>query len=1210
VHTSRRTPTILFSETGHLVWIRVCDQTFRLRVEVTSIFFRSVLHMKRILSAVLFTVLFLSGAASLRAQGIITGTVAGTVTDPGGALIPGATVTIKNADTGLTIVRTTKADGDFDFSALPTGKYSLKIASPNFETKEVGPIYVTVGPSDLGKVALGVGPASATVEVSETAPLLETTEAQISNNFGLSQVQDLPTNGGFDQLALLSPGVVQTHDGGFSNNNGASFSSNGQRGRSNNFEIDGQTNNDNSVAGPQLFFGNQDALQGIQVVTDSFSAQYGHDLGSVVNYLTRAGVNHFHGALYEFNEGNWGESFNQGSKSPFFGFCAAGQTTAADGCVTPTLPRYVENKFGGAFSGPLLKDKLFFSTGVNFDRTHIGGGASLSGQTTLTPTPAGLLTLQSLYPNSAAVNSLVTAGPYSVKIGNPTPYNVQDIMVTGPDGVAHSVEFGSIQRSVPSQTNDEEILGRLDYQPTVKDHFFLRYIYQDDPTKNALGVGAATALGKWYDVPDTAHSVGADITHTFSSQWVDQLRYGFQQTNLTFQGGSVPGCTITNAGVCPTPISIGGTFACVRLDGTSTTCGNGSFGTDASNIPQGRIVKVTQVQNNATYVKGKHSIIFGGEYDYQNSPNGFLPYYDGSVSFGSFGSLLSQSGTYGLASGNFTIPFKENDVAAYFQDDWKILSNLTLNLGMRWEYYQPASNTLHNETVARESNPATAIFNTADSLASRTVNAVANKYTGFEPRIGFAYVPDMFGHRVVVRGGFAINEDPEFYNIFLNVASSTPVVLLSTGQQCAGTCLNGGPTGSGFRAQNLPVIQGSSHPDPGKFTQTQLTPNFQNPYAESYNLGVEWSPTNKVVLDAHYVGNHSVKLFQSLNANPSLPDASAAYPNVINPSLFCTTAGSYGLGRTNCNDNIIRLRANTASSNYESLQLELTTQNYHGLSSTLAYTRSKTMDNASEIFGTFGGGNTSAFAQNPFDTSYGEYGLSGIDVPNVVSASFVYKVPFFEKQNTLVSRLLGGFQANGIYTYDSGNTVTPYNFEYDYYYGSGPGFNVAQYCDEVFGVAENSSVSTCRPYLSNPKVKLGPGSVGILDTDGQYYELQDYLNNGGVAGGGTATPTAASNFHLLYGNESTADLHGTPFKGSISRNTLRATTWNNLNASVFKNVRVKEGYTLQFSVSCQNVLNRQYLGTLDPEIDDVTFQDPRNSGGSVRTTRLGARFTF
>jgi hypothetical protein len=325
--------------------------------------------------------------------------------------------------------------------------------------------------------------------------------------------------------------------------------------------------------------------------------------------------------------------------------------------------------------------------------------------------------------------------------------------------------------------------------------------------------------------------------------------------------------------------------------------------------------------------------------------------------------------------------------------------------------------------------------------------------------------------------------------------------------------------------------------------------------------------------------------------------------------LFCSTGG-YGEGRTNCANSIVRLRANTASSSYNSVQFELTTQNYHGLTSTLAYTRSKTLDNASEVFGTFGGGNTSAFAQNPFDTSYGEHGLSGIDVPNVISASFVYKIPFFEKQNTFVARILGGFQLNGIYTYDSGNTVTPYNFEYDYYYGSGPGFNVSQYCDQVFGVSQNSSVSTCRPYLSNPKVKIGPGSVAIVDTDGQYYELQDYLNNGGVAGGGVATPVDPSKYHFLYGNETAADLHGTPFKGSVARNSIRATTWNNLNLSAFKNVKLKEGYTLQFMVSSQNALNRQYLGTLDPELDDLSFQDSRYAGGSSRTTRLGARFTF
>src|SRR5262249_24397849 len=142
-----------------------------------------------------------------------------------------------------------------------------------------------------------------------------------------------------------------THDNSFSNNNGASFSTNGQRGRSNNFEIDGQSNNDNSVAGPQVFFGNQDALSGIQVITNNFSAQYGRNMGTVVNYMTKTGTNHIDGTGFWLYEGNWGSAFLQGQKTPLFGYCAAGENPS-DGCLEPTIPRFTYNIFGGTIGAP------------------------------------------------------------------------------------------------------------------------------------------------------------------------------------------------------------------------------------------------------------------------------------------------------------------------------------------------------------------------------------------------------------------------------------------------------------------------------------------------------------------------------------------------------------------------------------------------------------------------------------------------------------------------------------------------------------------------------------------------------------------------------------------------------------------------------------------------------------------------------------------
>jgi outer membrane receptor for ferrienterochelin and colicin len=200
----------------------------------------------------------------------------------------------------------------------------------------------------LGIQKLSPGAAEAVVEVSGAQNILETSQAQVTTTFDSEQLTNLPTAGGFDELALLIPGVVDTHVDNFSNTNGANFSVNGERGRANNFEIDGQANNDTTITGPQVFFGNDEALAEVQVITNSFSAQYGRNAGSVVNYITKSGSNAFHGsAIYKYS-GDFTSSLAQGvSKGEQFGFCGPGQTPAADGCAAAVVPRYVDNFYGG-----------------------------------------------------------------------------------------------------------------------------------------------------------------------------------------------------------------------------------------------------------------------------------------------------------------------------------------------------------------------------------------------------------------------------------------------------------------------------------------------------------------------------------------------------------------------------------------------------------------------------------------------------------------------------------------------------------------------------------------------------------------------------------------------------------------------------------------------------------------------------------------------
>jgi hypothetical protein len=1164
------------------------------------------------------------------AQGIVTGTIIGTITDASGAVVASAPVVATNTETGAKIVGKTDNAGGITLKDVPIGTYTVVVSAPSFAPLKIDNLQVTSGgTSSVGNQHLSVNSSAQEISVTTAQNLLETSQAQITSTFDTQNVTDLPTGGGLDRLTLLIPGVVRTLGDNFSNTNGVGFSSNGQRGRSNNFEIDGQSNNDNSVAGPQYFFRNEDAVQELQVLTNNFGAQYGRNAGSVVNYITKSGTNSFHGTAFENYFGSWGSSLTQGQKSALLGFCSPGQiTSAALPCTTPVVPRVTANEFGGSFGGPVFKDKLFFFGSSLFRRTTNGAAPSISA--TLTPTPTGLTELQSAFPGNPFVASLVNQGPYSVKAGNPVPNSTSNVVVCAaavanntpsvnncPAGTGTTIQFGTIKRLLPSTSSDDEQLLRGDYQATAKDRFYIRYLYQNAPTHVA---GGTVSTGNYYDTTDKIHSAGADYTRTFSAKWVNQLRYGFQQSTLTFGDGGYPGCDDANLTNCPSSISISG-FA--------------GYG-QANNIPQGRIVKATQVQDNVSWSLGAHQITFGGEFDYQNSPNVFLPNTSGTFSFQGINFALSGTGPLSLANGNPNIPFKEPDWATYFQDDWKFNKEITLNLGLRWEYFSQSINLLHNASVARQTGP-NPIWLTTLPLNLTTFPEIPENYKNFEPRVGFAYNPT-FRSGLVIRGGFSINYDPAFYNIFLNAYTSAPIVNTGT-ISCNGTTVNclpaGGTSNALINAQN--AVYNPTGVNPGLKSQSTVNIPFKNPVSNNYTLGIQQQLSSVAVMEVRYVGNHSYDQFQNLNGNAFInatPPASTvtagqnyqtlaqAFPSLFPASTYCTTPSAVGLGTQNCNLTTQSVRANTAFSNYNGLQTQLRLQNYHGFTANAAYTWSRTIDNADEIFSTDTGGGTINTSQSPFNTNRAERGVAGNSYPNVFSLGSTYKIPAFSEQKGLVGRLLGGYSVNTIWTYNSGQVYTDYqgtkanpnvplqaSATAPLLPGAIPYANQGQalfsFCD--FNYNTNSiGLDSCRPILSNPSAPIG--SVGINGGPGV-----GYLNFG------TGAPTTPSAVHWLVNNEYEAEARGTPYPG-VGRNTLRGNTVNELDMSLFKTVRINERFSGQLRLNVYNLPNRQYLGTPDPALNDAnptvratasipagfsSFNNVTANGGTLITAPFG-----
>src|SRR6266849_1441980 len=1110
-------------------------------------------------------------AASTFSQGIATGTISGTVTDPTSATVPGAKVTAVNTATNQEFVGETNDAGLVSLRSLPPGIYKVTVASKDFRTVVLEKVEVVVAQdSTLGTIKLELGQVGDTIQVEGGTPLIETGTSQVTTSFSTKEVADLPLSGSFDALALFIPGVADSGDNSFSNNNGASFSSNGWRGRYNNFQIDGQSNNDNSVAGPSIFLGNQDALEEVSVITNDFGVEYGRASGSVVNYVTKSGSNEIHGSGFEYYEGSFADSNANQEKNPVFGFCAP--VNPAAGCK-PVLavPNFVENKFGGSIGGPIKRDKAWFFFTPYFDRQRSAGSPSTS--TTVTPTPNGLTQLAAAFPGNPAVAALNAIGPYAVKAGNPQPSGTVSQQSVTDGTTTATIEFAPITRSVPVLFNDREFTGRVDVQLTSKDRVGARYIFQQSIQTGATGRFSA---GAWVNIPARDQQIALDWTHTFSSTLLNQVRYSFSRAGFGFEGGSFPGCTRATINACPTSI----TFQDNDLN----------FGIQ-NNLPQGRTINNSQVQDNASLLHGHHTFKFGGEFYKQRSPNTFLPNINGTYTFADFNHFLQNSvSTLSLTDGPPKFNFKEYDIAAYAGDDWRVKNNLTINLGLRWEFSSQAINLLHQITVANQAG-STPFWDPTAPASVTTVPEIPNDYKYFGPSVGFAWKPHLFGmtrEKTVIRGGYRLTYDPAYYNIFLNVATSAPVVNAGTaaGAACTAPCL----VGSGFLGSNVRAAHLSDIPrgvNPGTRNNTRVANNFHEPYTQEWTLGVQHEFTSKMVLEVRYVGNHVVGNFQTVNANPALSGLvangfSSFIPSGITP---CATAGAPGLsgGRADCNFTNVRNRENTAWSRYNGLQSEFRVQNWHGLSGAGSFTWSKTLDNSSEIFSTGAGGNTVAGAQNPFDISAGEKALSGLDFPKTASFYIIYELPFYKSQRGFLGKLLAGYQANTTWRYSSGQLWTP---------ALSTAFANSA-CQTSFDTTFFSGLSACRPFAGSPSAPV--------DTVGQCTNAA--IANCGLVDYYTGNPITAARW--IYNDNTAAAFFKTPY-GNVGRNPgVRGQAVSTVNFSMFKTTKVTERLSLRLEAQVYNLFNHLFLGVPDPAIDDLNLANGGSFGNNFFNTNGG-----
>jgi hypothetical protein len=1194
------------------------------------------------------------------------GSISGSVVDPQGAVVSGAQVKAKSIETGVVFTSTTDSAGLYRLNLLPIGTYNVEITAQGFKTTTQSNVQVGAGrDSGLGSIHLSVGETSTTIEVTGDAPLIETTQSQISSTFSgqtLSTFAGIQENQGLDRLALFVPGVVATRSDNFSNTNGGGFSSNGLRGRNNDQEIDGQNNNDNSVGGPSLFVSDTNFVQQYVIVTNNFGPEYGRNAGSVVNIITKSGTNAWHGSVFGTEYSNFLNALSNTQRhanKPGTNSGRPGTVTCTDlnnpQCAPQTGPLRSNEEFsGGTVGGPILKNKWFIFGGFDSD---LFSGQSTFSTTTNTPTPTGLATLAGCFPTGIQAQQVATLakfGAYGFSFGNPVANGtVSNLTVAGCPGVQEA----GVSRVVATPFHGFDFPVRVDGQ-IGSDTLMGRYLFNRGNSFNNSDNGAA---GWVQNTTALSQAVLISETHNFSAHMVNETRIGFDRLNVNFGGNSVGNAFepaqggILNA---LTNVSIGGSVG---------------FG-PATNLPQGRLVNTWQAQDNWNYVKGKHSFKAGVNWTYQRSPNTFLPNVNGQFSYGSLSNYVNGVLTsVTIAQGNPVLDFREYDTFLYGGDDWKISQNLTLNLGLTWTYYGNPAQLFTDVTNKREANAATAFWLQSLPLSARTNPTNPSVLNSFGPSAGFAYTPQwggmITGHgKTTFRGGYRLLYDPPFYNIFLNTSTASPFGFLQTLSATsnpvlpATVALPAFPIGPNVRTA-LGAFIATNTFDPRTQSETVLgtpTQGLGPDKVHTWSFGFERELSKNAVVEARYVGNMGTNLYQTVDGNPYLGTTAPGKNGLLQdfPSLVpnassltpCAATQQVGpgagsdVGRVNCGLGVVRARTNGGFSAYHALQTEFRANNlFKQLQLRAGYTFSKNLDNVSEIFATGTAGNTLFAAQNPFQTGDAERSISGLNIPNAFTVAVTENIPFFKEQHGLMGHILGGWALAGSYVFGSGQPYTPRQggvfggvnsrlsangnyFDTNYvnafvgdaarpFYGSltAPANTVAIACGDLVSLLGAASVP-CATIGGNAQLL----SFNALNAP-QACDPRGFLR-GSACTVLNLVPVTKNDVRFIINMHTAQTIFGTPF-GNVPRNPLVDATSNRLDASIFKNIKWGERSNFELRMSAVNALNHFNYGSIDPNMEDaglgtapslfgVGFGNPAQTAANGRVVSLSGRFTF
>jgi hypothetical protein len=925
------------------------------------------------------------GGSAAIAQTAVDGAVAGTVVDSTGAALPNAVVVVHSTATNADVKVTADSSGYFRASRLVPGDYSVSVTATGFADYSASHVIVEVGKLTEVTPKLGAAGASATVDVSSEAPVINTESSDFTTEFNPVAVATLPINGRhWTSFALLSPGVTA----GNSPYGLASFR--GVSNLQNNFMVDGSDDNDSFDAVERGYTRvgyttPEDAVLEFQVLTSNVSAEYGRAVGGGVNAVTKSGSNTFHGDAFEYYRDN-----DFGATNPFNTLAIPVPGAPAGTSQTIYIkPKDKRHQYGGTFDGALIKDKLFFLYAFDQQKRNFPGLA--------TPTPAFLAA------GNAADNNCKIAG------GTATTDAItcaEDRGVTAGQIAAAQAYIGDQSGVTPRQGDQVINFMKLDYALNAKNNMSLIYdrMRWDSPNgvqTNPVVRRGITSFGNDFVKVD---SIIGKIDTLLTPSLTNEFRLNYARTFDT-ENADVPLANEpkTTAGGLPPGVSI--------TPNTGFSMGTPYY------IPRSSYPDETEsdVVENITFTHGNQTITTGGEYRWAQDNIVDVDYEHGLFTYGKLADFFTdfartQGGTAGCdaTSGNGdtgagTLPcystlqqafghpqfvFHTNEYAGYVQDDWKLLKNLTVNLGVRYDYEQLPSAKIPNPAV-----PQTA------SMPSDKNN--------FSPRIGFAL--DVFGNgKTLLHGGFGL-----YYGRIQN--GTIYKALASTGSSNAQFQLS---TSASATAPVYPNIVSSATP-PTVSNVTAFAQGFQNPVSDEFNLSVQQAIGWKTVLGVAYLGSLGKQLPTFVDSNIAPATSAKTYTFTGGPLAGDQWTVPLYTARINPAYNALTLIKSSVNTSYNALSISLEHRLSQGVQFSVSYTYSKALD--------YGMNQSSAADTNdqtdPFQIG-ADYGYSANNIPQRVVGDVIF-MPKIAVANRGLSLLANGWTLAPTWTLQSG---IPYSY--------------------------------------------------------------------------------------------------------------------------------------------------------------------------------------